>query len=110
MTTGVSNFKPERQTSQHFGWFRAEVRVLINIDEDVDEKAYIDVNNQRHVWKTDGPLFIFDDTVLHPSFNLSSKSRNCLFKDVTRPSLIPFFIITTRIPAFSKLSKWDVVK
>jgi hypothetical protein len=119
LTIGVSNFKPESQTSQHFGWFRAGVRVLINIDENVAEKAYIDVNNQRHVWKTDGPLFIFDDTVLHQSFNLNPTSRNCLFIDVTRPSMIPFFInsmvksfgfITTRIPAMSKLSKWDVVK
>lgn len=70
---------PESKTSQHFGWFRAGTRVLVNIDENVDEKAYIDVNNQRHVWKKDGLLFIFDDTVLHQSFNLSEKSRNCLF-------------------------------
>ena len=119
LTIGVSNFKPKSETSQHFGWFRAGIRVLINIDEAVDNQAYLDVNNQRHVWKTDGPLFIFDDTVLHQSFNLSDKSRNCLFIDVTRPSLIPFFInsmvktlgyISINLPGFSNLSNWKVVK
>lgn len=119
LTIGVSNFKAQSKTSQHFGWLRAGVRVLINIDKNVGDGAYIDVNNQRHVWKTDGPLFIFDDTVLHQSFNLTDQSRNCLFIDVTRPSLVPFIIngmvksfgfITTHISAFSKLSKWKVVK
>lgn len=119
LTIGVSSFKPNSQTSQHFGWLRAGIRVLINIDEDVDERAYLDVNNQQHVWKTDGPLFIFDDTVLHQSFNNSDKTRNCLFIDVVRPSLIPVIIkstvkafgfLSTRISAFSKLSKWKVVK
>jgi len=119
LTIGVSNFKPNSKTTQHFGWFRAGVRVLINIDEDVDKDAYIDVNNQRHVWKTDGPLFIFDDTVLHQSFNLTDKNRNVLFIDVTRPSLIPFIIngvvkffgfISINVPWLSKSSNWKVVK
>lgn len=119
LTIGVSNFKPRSRTTEHFGWFRAGVRVLINIDENADEQAYIDVNNQRHVWKTDGPLFIFDDTVLHQSFNLSEQSRNCLFIDVTRPSLFPFLInglvksfgfVTTQVPTFRKLSRWELVK
>jgi len=118
LTIGISSFNPQSQTTQHFGWLRAGIRVLINIDEDVDERAYLDVNDIRHTWKTDGPLFIFDDTVIHQSFNLSDKKRNCLFIDVTRPSLIPFFIngvvksmgfVTTQISFFSKLSKWKVV-
>ena len=97
----------------------AAVLVLINIDENVSDQAYIDVNNKRHVWQTDGPLFIFDDTVLHKSFNLSDKPRNCLFIDVIRPSLIPFVInfifklllcISVKIPCFSKLSKWQPIK
>ena len=119
LTIGVSNFKPNSKTSQHFGWLRAGVRVLINIDEHVDENAFIDVNNQRHVWKTDGPLFIFDDTVLHQSFNLTDRHRNCLFIDVTRPSLIPFVInsivktfgvISAKLTFLSKSSNWNVVK
>jgi hypothetical protein len=65
---------------------------LINIDKDVDEFACLDVNNMRHTWKTNGPLFIFDDTVLHKSFNLSDKVRTNLFIDATRPTLFPFLI------------------
>lgn len=119
LTIGISSFKAQAETSAHFGWLRAGVRVLINIDAEVGEGAYIDVNNQRHVWKTDGPLFIFDDTVLHQSFNLTDKRRNCLFIDITRPSALPFLInglvkffgfISTSVPGFSSLSKWKVVK
>ena len=119
LTIGVSSFNEHSQTSQHFGWLRAGVRVLLNIDEEVDEKAYLDVNNQRHVWKTDGPLFIFDDTVLHQSVNLSDKKRNNLFIDITRPSPFPFLInfifkifgfISVKLPFFKNLSNWKVVK
>ncbi len=119
LTIGISSFRAQAQTSPHFGWLRAGVRVLINIDEEVGEGAYIDVNGDRHVWKTDGPLFIFDDTVLHQSFNRTDKKRNCLFVDITRPSLVPwliygiinfFGILSTSIPGFSSLSKWKVVK
>jgi beta-hydroxylase len=119
LTIGVSSFKAQSKTSPHFGWLRTGIRVLINIDENVNENAYIDVNNHRHVWKTDGPLFIFDDTVLHQSFNLTDKTRNCLFIDVTRPSLFPILInslvkffgfLSKTIPGFTKLSKWKVAK
>ena len=119
LTIGVSNFKANASTKVHFGWLRAGVRVLINIDEAVDERAYIDVNDERHVWKTDGPLFIFDDTIMHQSYNLSDQNRNCLFIDVVRPSLIPVVIksfvkflgfMSINIPGFNKLSNWKVVK
>jgi uncharacterized protein with PQ loop repeat len=119
LTIGVSSFKAQSKTSPHFGWLRAGIRVLINIDDNVDDNAYIVVNNKRHVWKTDGSLFIFDDTILHQSFNLTDKTRNCLFIDITRPSLVPFLInalvklfgfISISIPRFNKLSKWKVAK
>ncbi len=119
LTIGVSNFKPNSETSKHFGWLRAGIRVLINIDENVDEQAYLDVNNKRHVWATDGPLFIFDDTVMHQSFNLTDKPRNCLFIDIVRPSPFSFLIsglvktfgfISINIPGFNSLSNWKVVK
>jgi hypothetical protein len=87
-TIGVSTFAPNTSTSRHFGWLRAGIRVLINIDEDVEDGAYIEVNHQTHSWKDDGPLFIFDDTVLHQSLNKTDKKRHCLFIDVTRPSLL----------------------
>lgn len=119
LTIGVSNFKSKANTKAHFGWLRAGIRVLINIDDAVDERAYIDVNDQRHTWKTDGPLFIFDDTVVHQSFNESDQDRNCLFIDVVRPSYVPFIIggfvkmlgfASIKIPGFNKLSNWKVVK
>ena len=117
LTIGVSTFKAQTQTSRHFGWLRAGIRVLINIDADVGAGAYIDVNNQRHVWQTDGPLFIFDDTVLHQSFNLTDKNRHCLFIDITRPSLMPGAInsvikflgwLSITIPYFGKSSRWQI--
>lgn len=119
LTIGVSSFKAKSKTNPHFGWLRAGIRVLINIDENVDDNAYLDVNNKRHIWKTDGPLFIFDDTVLHQSFNFTDKTRNCLFIDITRPSLFPFLInslvnffgfLSINIPGFNKLSRWKVAK
>lgn len=119
LTIGVSTFNAQTETSEHFGWLRAGVRVLINIDSNVGEGAYIDVNNQRHVWKEDGPVFIFDDTVMHQSFNLTDARRHCLFIDVTRPSLFPWLIngfvkflgfLSINIPWFSKSSAWKVEK
>ena len=119
LTIGVSSFGAQSQTSWHFGWSRAGVRVLINIDEIVGEGAYLDTNNQRHVWKTDGPLFIFDDTVIHQSVNHTDLTRNNLFIDVTRPSMFPFLIngivkffgyLSAKTPALTKASKWNVVK
>lgn len=116
-TIGVSTFAERTNTSRHFGWLRAGIRVLINIDDDVEDGAYIEVNNRVHSWKTDGPLFIFDDTVLHQSFNETDKKRHCLFIDVTRPSLVPvvlagfirvlgFVSIKSRI--LTRSSNWKV--
>jgi len=118
-TIGISNFNPQTSTSKHFGWLRAGIRVLINIDENTKEGAYIDVNNQRHVWKTDGNLFIFDDTVLHQSFNLTDQRRSCLFVDILRPSPLLFIpntifrsmgFISTKFKGFQNLSNWEVIK
>lgn len=119
LTIGVSTFNSQTETSEHFGWSRAGVRVLINVDAQVADGAYIDVNNQRHVWNKDGPLFIFDDTVMHQSFNLTDARRHCLFIDVTRPSMFPWLInsfvkfmgfLSMRISWFSKSSNWKLEK
>jgi hypothetical protein len=120
LTIGVSTFKAQTQTSRHFGWLRANFRVLINIDdtENLGEGAYINVNQQTHVWKEDGPLFIFDDTVLHQSFNSTNQARHCLFIDIVRPSLLTPLItnfvkclgyLSINIPFIRKTSNWDVV-
>jgi Aspartyl/Asparaginyl beta-hydroxylase len=118
-TIGISSFNAQASTSQHFGWLRGGIRVLVNIDKDVQGNAYLEVNDRTHSWKEDGPLFIFDDTVLHQSFNLSDKRRNNLFIDIARPTPFPFLInslfgifgfISTKVSVFSSLSNWKVVK
>lgn len=119
LTIGVSSFKPHTSTTKHFGWLRAGIRVLINIDDNSDEGAYIEVNNQTHTWSKDGQLFIFDDTVLHISHNLTDKTRNCLFIDILRPSYVDFILkgiikslgwLSNKVPYISKSSKWKIIK
>ena len=118
LTIGVSTFAPQTKTSRHFGWLRAGIRVLYNIGPAPDEGAYIIVNGRRHTWCKDGPLFSFDDTVLHQSFNLTDKERHCLFIDVVRPSLVPALLrnlvkcmgfFGKRMPFLTKSSNWRVI-
>ncbi len=118
LTVGVSTFAPQTKTSRHFGWLRAGIRVLYNIGPAPDEGAYIIVNGRRHTWCTDGPLFMFDDTVLHQSFNMTDKERHCLFIDVVRPSLVPVLLrgfvkflgfFYTRMPFLGKSSNWRLI-
>jgi hypothetical protein len=118
LTIGVSTFAPQTMTSRHFGWLRAGVRVLYNIGPAPDEGAYIIANGQRHTWCKDGPLFSFDDTLLHQSFNLTDQERHCLFIDVVRPSLVPGLLrnlvkcmgfFGKRMPFLTKSSNWRVI-
>jgi beta-hydroxylase len=118
LTIGVSTFAPQTKTSRHFGWLRAGVRVLYNIGPAPGDGAFIIVNGTRHTWCQDGPLFIFDDTVLHQSFNLTDVERHCLFIDVVRPSYVPVLLrnfvkllgfVWTRLPFLSKTSNWRVI-
>jgi beta-hydroxylase len=88
-TIGVSAFKEHESTSRHFGPFRASLRVLYCLDENLAEGAYIKVGPVENHW-SDKRLFIFDDTLLHQSFNETDKPRSCLFVDVIRPSYLPF--------------------
>jgi len=46
------------------------------------------VGKTTNYW-CENKLFIFDDTLLHQSFNESDKARYCLFVDIVRPSLVP---------------------
>jgi hypothetical protein len=118
LTIGVSTFSPQTQTSRHFGWLRAGVRVLYNIGPAPGKGAYIIVNGTRHTWCTDGPLFSFDDTVLHQSCNLTDMERHCLFIDVLRPSYVPILLrnfvkllgfFWTRLPSLTKTSNWRLI-
>jgi Aspartyl/Asparaginyl beta-hydroxylase len=118
LTIAVSTFSAQTKTSRHFGWLRAGVRVLYNIGPAPGDGAFIIVNGTRHTWCQDGPLFIFDDTVIHQSFNLTDMERHCLFIDVVRPSYVPVLLrnfvkllgfVWTRLPFLSKTSNWRLI-
>jgi beta-hydroxylase len=86
-TIGVSAFRERESTSSHFGPFRPCLRVLYCLNEIKDENAYIKVGRVENCWR-DNRLFIFDDTLLHQSFNDTDQPRYCLFVDIVRPSYI----------------------
>ena len=87
-TIGVSVFNKKQSTSKHFGPLRATLRVLYNINDMQDDSAYIQVGDVTNYWRT-SKLFIFDDTLLHQSFNESDTARYCLFVDILRPAALP---------------------
>ncbi|KAF1010243.1 MAG: hypothetical protein GAK32_01616 [Pseudomonas fluorescens] len=88
-TIGVSVFNENRSTSFHFGPLRLMFRVLYNMaPAPHHEGVYIQVGKHKHYWHDD-PLFIFDDTLMHASFNKNDAKRYCLFIDIVRPSLLP---------------------
>jgi hypothetical protein len=86
-TIGVSVFNKKVSTSKHFGPLRVTLRVLYNLNDMEDKSAYIVVGDKTSYWR-DNKLFIFDDTLMHQSFNETDKLRYCLFVDILRPSLL----------------------
>ncbi len=87
-TIGVSVFNRKVTTSKHFGYLRASLRVLYNINDMKDDSAYIVVGGVTSSWR-DNKLFIFDDTLLHLSANETEQPRYCLFVDIIRPTPVP---------------------
>jgi len=87
-TIGVSIFNRRISTSKHFGYLRASLRVLYNLNDMKDDSAYIVVGDTTSFWR-DNKLFIFDDTLLHLSANDTEQPRYCLFVDIVRPTLFP---------------------
>ena len=87
-TIGVSIFNRRETTSKHFGYLRASLRVLYNINDMKDRSAYIVVGGATSYW-CDNKLFIFDDTLLHLSANDTDQPRYCLFVDIIRPTAFP---------------------
>ena len=65
-TIGVSVFNKKVQTSKHFGFMRASLRILYNLNDMHDDSAYIVVGDKISYWR-ENKLFIFDDTLLHQS-------------------------------------------
>jgi len=116
-TIGVSVFSKKESTSKHFGPLRATFRVLYNVNQMDDNSAYIVVGDTTNYWR-ENKLFIFDDTLLHQSFNESDKARYCLFIDIVRPSAVPAlmgFVVEVNRILFKGLNsifykKWKVIE
>jgi beta-hydroxylase len=87
-TIGVSVFNKKVSTSKHFGYLRASLRILYNLNDMKDRSAYIEVGNTINYW-SENKLFIFDDTLLHDSVNETNQTRYCLFVDMVRPTPLP---------------------
>jgi aspartyl/asparaginyl beta-hydroxylase (cupin superfamily) len=87
-TIGVSVFDKKVSTSKHFGFMRASLRILYNLNDMNDNSAYIVVGDKISYWR-ENKLFIFDDTLLHESVNATNQPRFCLFVDMLRPTLLP---------------------
>jgi aspartyl/asparaginyl beta-hydroxylase (cupin superfamily) len=87
-TIGVSVFNKKVSTSKHFGFMRASLRVLYNLNDMKDDSAYIVVGDKTSYWR-ENKLFIFDDTLLHESVNQTDQTRYCLFVDMVRPTRLP---------------------
>ena len=84
-TIGVSLFREKTRTSKHFGPLRLSYRVLYNFNKVQNEGSFIEADGRINKWKYD-PLFIFDDTLIHQSFNEEDNLRYCAFIDIIRPS------------------------
>jgi aspartyl/asparaginyl beta-hydroxylase (cupin superfamily) len=87
-TIGVSVFNKKVSTSKHFGFMRASLRILYNLNDINDHSAYIAVGDKISYWR-ENKLFIFDDTLLHESVNETEQTRYCLFVDMVRPTPFP---------------------
>jgi hypothetical protein len=87
-TIGVSVFNKKVSTSKHFGFLRASLRILYNLNDMSDDSAYIVVGDKTSYWR-ENKLFIFDDTLLHQSVNETDQTRYCLFVDMIRPTPFP---------------------
>jgi aspartyl/asparaginyl beta-hydroxylase (cupin superfamily) len=87
-TIGVSVFNKKVSTSKHFGFLRASLRILYNLNDINDNSAYIIVGDKTSYWR-ENKLFIFDDTLLHQSVNETDQTRYCLFVDMIRPTPFP---------------------
>jgi len=110
-TIGVSVFNKKVSTSKHFGFLRASLRLLYNLNDITDPSAYITVGNKTNYW-CENKLFIFDDTLLHESINETDQTRYCLFVDIIRPSLFPWIMrgVITLVRLTSRSLNWIFYK
>jgi hypothetical protein len=116
-TIGVSVFNKKVSTSWHFGFTRASLRVLYNLNDITDRTAFIECNGAAHYWRHE-KLYIFDDTLLHRSVNETTQTRYCLFVDIVRPTPFPAvmrFVISavallTKSFKFVYYKNWKVIE
>jgi beta-hydroxylase len=116
-TIGVSVFNKNVSTSKHFGFMRASLRILYNLNDTNDHSAYITVGENISYWQ-ENKLFIFDDTLLHESINKSDQARYCLFVDILRPTPFPGFMraviasirLLTQSVKFIYYRNWEVIE
>lgn len=116
-TIGISVFNKKVSTSKHFGYLRASLRILYNLNDMADDSAYIVVGDQTNYWR-DNKLFIFDDTLLHQSFNETDQPRYCLFVDMIRPTPFPYLMravvaavrLLTQSFKFVYYQNWQVIE
>ncbi|HLJ71110.1 MAG TPA: aspartyl/asparaginyl beta-hydroxylase domain-containing protein [Roseiarcus sp.] len=116
-TIGVSVFNKKVSTSWHFGFTRASLRVLYNLNDITDRTAFIQCNGATHYWAEE-KLYIFDDTLLHRSVNETAQTRYCLFVDIIRPTPLPAvmrFVVSaiallTKSFKFVYYKNWKVIE
>ncbi len=116
-TIGVSVFNKKVSTSKHFGYLRASLRILYNLNDMNDHSAYIVVGDKISYWREE-KLFIFDDTLLHQSFNETEQARYCLFVDMIRPTPFPDIMraviagvrVLTQSVKFIYYKNWHVIE
>lgn len=116
-TIGVSVFNKKVSTSLHFGFTRASLRVLYNLNDISDRSAYIVVGDNINYW-CEQKLFIFDDTLLHRSANETDETRYCLLVDIIRPTPFPAVMrlvvaaiaLTTKSIKFVYYKNWKIIR
>ena len=86
-TIGVSLFREKTSTSRHFGPMRLTYRILYNFNKVKKLVLTLKLMGQLIFGKRN-PLFIFDDTLIHQSFNEEDDIRYCAFIDIIRPSYL----------------------
>ncbi len=116
-TIGISVFNKKVSTSLHFGFLRASLRILYNLNDMADDSAYIVVGDKVNYWRS-SKLFVFDDTLLHQSFNETDQPRYCLFVDMVRPTPFPTLMrlvisgvrLLTQSVKFIYYNNWKVIE
>jgi beta-hydroxylase len=99
-TIGISAFNKQCSTSRHFGPLRLSIRLLYNLKPIQNNGVYIEVAGRKHYWHNN-PLFIFDDTRVHQSFNQADEIRYCMFVDILRPTpFLPILNTMLRLVGF----------